>query len=187
MQHDFTLQKRLIIAGVGLLLAADLGLATYSWRQSSSPRTPRQQLAQESAQLQLLRADLRRASEIRAKMPSTKIDCDKFEHDLRPATTGYSAISAELGLIAGKSALQIDDLTFHHKEIPNRGLDAVDIEATVVGEYASVVRFLNGLQRSENVYEVDSLSLAADSQNHSGGNGPVRVSLHMKTYFRAAS
>jgi len=39
------------------------------------------------------------------------------------------------------------------------------------------------LQRSENVYEVDALTVTGDSQSHSG-TGPVRVLLHMKTYFR---
>jgi type IV pilus assembly protein PilO len=185
MQHDFTLQKRLIMAGVGLLLVADLGLAAYSWRLASATRTPRQQLARESTQLELLRADLRRASDIRAKMPDIQKDCDRFEHSLRPASSGYSAISAELGSVASKSALHIDDLSFHGKEIANRGLEMVEIDATVTGDYTSVVRFLNGLQRSESVYEVDGLTLTVDSQSHAGG--ALRVNLRMKTYFREAA
>jgi Tfp pilus assembly protein PilO len=185
MQRDFTLQKRLIIAGLALLVAADLGLAAYSWRQASAPHTPRQQLAEEKNQLDLLRADIHRAQSIREKMPSTQSDCDKFERSLRTAGTGYSAITSEVYGVAGKAALRINDLTFKQKTIPNRNLDVVDMEATVTGEYASVVRFLNGLQRSENIYEIDGLSLTEDSQNHAA-NGPVRVTVHMKTYFRSA-
>ncbi len=41
MHRDFTLQKRAILVVLGLLLAADLGLAIYSWRLASSPQTPR--------------------------------------------------------------------------------------------------------------------------------------------------
>ena len=59
------------------------------------------------------------------------------------------------------------------------------MDATVTGDYVSVVRFLNSLQRSENLYEVDGLSLTEDSQNHTA-NGPIRVVVHMKTYFRSA-
>jgi hypothetical protein len=73
----------------------------------------------------------------------------------------------------------------HPKEIPNRGLQMVEMEATVTGDYASVVRFLNGLQRSDSVYEVDGLTLTADSQSHAGG--ALRVNLRMKTYFRDAA
>jgi len=184
MPRDFKLQKRLILVGLGLLVAADIGLAAYSWRLTSSPHTPKQQLAEERKQLDLLRADIRRAESIREKMPATQLDCDKFEHSLRPASVGYSSISTELGAVASKASLRIDDLSFKQKNIPNRALDVVDVDATVAGEYTSVVRFLNGLQRSQNLYEVDGLSLTSDSQNHAP-TGQVRVVVHMKTYFRS--
>lgn len=185
MPRDFKLQKRLILAGLGLLVAADIALAAYSWRLASSPRTPKQQLAQERSKLELLQADIRRAQSIREKIPATQLDCDKFEHSLKPVSVGYSSISTELGAVAAKSALRIDDLAFKQKSIPSRGLDVVDIDATVAGDYVSVVRFLNGLQRSENLYEVDGLSLSSDSQNRAP-TGQVRVLVHMKTYFRSA-
>ena len=185
MRRDFTLQKRLILAGLGLLVTVDLGLAAYSWRLASSPHTPKQQLEQERKQLDLLRADIRRAESIRDKIPDTQKDCDKLEHDLQPASVGYSSISTELGAVAAKSSLRIDDLSFKQKGIPNRNVDVVDMDATVTGDYASVVHFLNGLQRSKNNYEVDALTLTTDSQNRAP-NGPIRVVLHMKTYFRSA-
>ncbi|MGA2813613.1 MAG: hypothetical protein ABSG16_19595 [Candidatus Acidiferrum sp.] len=185
MPRDFALQKRLILTGLGLLVAADLALAAYSWRLASSPHTPKQQLDQERKELDLLRADIRRAQSIREKIPATQQDCDKFEHSLKLAGSGYSAISTELGAAADKASLRIDDLSFKQKGIPSRNMDVVDMDATVTGEYVSVVRFLNTLQRSENLYEVDALSVTGDSQSHTG-NGPVRVVLHMKTYFRLA-
>jgi hypothetical protein len=185
MPRDFTLQKRLILAGLSLLVAVDLGLGAYSWRLASSPHTPKQQLDQERKQLDLLRADIRRAESIREKIPDTIKDCDKFERSFKPAGVGYSSIATELSSVAGKASLRIDDLSFKQKNIPTRGLEVVDLDATVSGDYTSVVRFLNGLQRSENFYEVDALSLNSDSQNHTG-NGPVHVVLHMKTYFRSA-
>jgi len=173
MPRDFTLQKRLILASLGLLVAADIALAAYSWRLASSPHTPKQQLAQERKQLDLLRADIRRAQDIRDKMPKTREDCDKFEHSLKPATFGYSSIATELGAAAGKASLRIDDLTFKQKGIPNRNMDIVDMDATVTGEYTSVVRFLNTLQRSANLYEVDALSVTADSQNRTGNGRKI--------------
>lgn len=183
MERQFIVQKRLIIAGLTLLIGADLALAAYGWRLSSAPRTPKQQLASEVQELELLRADIRRAEEIKQKMPTTQQDCDKFEHSLRQSNTGYSAVTAELGTIASKSTLHLDSTTFKSFPVPNRNLEMVDIDATVNGDYASVVRFLNELQRSENVYQVDAITVASDSQNRSAG-GAVRVLLHMKTYFR---
>src|SRR5271163_4810890 len=130
MERNFNVRKRLIIAGLTLLIGADLALAAYGWRLSTAPRSPKQQLASEVQELELLRADIRRAEEIKQKMPSTQQDCDKFEHSLRPANTGYSAVTAELGTIAGKSSLHLDSLTFKQIPIPNRNLEIVDLEAT---------------------------------------------------------
>jgi hypothetical protein len=183
MERNFTVRKRLVLAGLTLLVGADLALFAYSWRLSSTPRTPKQELASEVRQLELLRADIRRAAEIKQDIPATKRDCDKFENSLRDANAGYSAVTSELGAIAAKSSLHLENLTFKQKPIPNRNLELVDMDAAVAGDYASVVRFLNGLQRSQSVYEVDSLTVASDTRNRTG-EGPVRVLLHMKTYFR---
>ncbi len=79
--------------------------------------------------------------------------------------------------------MHLDGLTFKQKAIPNRNLEVVDVEAAVDGDYAGVVRFVNGLQRSDSVYEVDAITLAGDTQSRSG-NAPVRVLVHMRTYFR---
>ena len=82
MQRDFALRKRLIIAGLAALVVVDFGLAVYSWRLSAAPRTPRQLLVREKAQLNLLHADVHRAEAIRDKMPSIQLDCEKFEQRL---------------------------------------------------------------------------------------------------------
>jgi hypothetical protein len=56
---------------------------------------------------------------------------------------------------------------------------------TVSGDYASVARFINGLQRSEKFYIVDDLTLS-ESQGRNA-NGALSVALHLRTYFRQAA
>jgi len=185
MRRDFTLQKRVIIVSLAVLALADCGMAAFSWRQASAPRTPQQELERQTIQLKLLQGDIDRARAIQQSMPATQSDCDKFEKSLFPANTGYSAVMEELGRIASKAGLQISGVNFHRKELPTRGLSEVELEATISGGYPSVVRFLNGLQRSENVYTVDSLALASESQSQ-GVSGAIRVTLHVRTFFRAA-
>jgi hypothetical protein len=43
MRHDFTFRKQAIVAGVVLLVLADLALAAYSWQLASAPQSPREQ------------------------------------------------------------------------------------------------------------------------------------------------
>jgi hypothetical protein len=185
MRRDFTSQRRVIIGGLALLVLADCGLAAFSWRQASAPRTPQQELDRQTIQLKLLQGDIGRARAIQQSMPATQMDCDKFERSLFSASTGYSTVTEELGGIARKAGLQISGVNFHRKEIPNHGLGEVELEATIGGDYAGVVRFLNGLQRSENVYIVDSLALVSENQSQ-GASGAIRVTLHIRTFFRAA-
>ena len=185
MKRDVKLQKRLVIGALALLVLADIGLAGYSWKLSSAPHTPQQELVLQNQQLEVLRADIKRGESIRQLTPAIQRDCDRFEQSLLPVSNGYSSVSAELDGIAKKAGAQIEGRGFKQKEIPKRGLQEVSIDLTVNGEYTAVVRFLNGLQRSKNLYEVDGLALASDALNQ-GANGPIKVSVHMKTYFRVA-
>jgi hypothetical protein len=186
MSRDFTLRKRLILSGVVLLVLADVVLGTYSWQLASAPHAPEKQIAVETKQRDLLRADIKRAQEIRDNVPATQRACDRFEQSLFPASAGYSAFLSELGDAARKSGVQIEDLTHKQTEIPNRGMTEVAIDATVDGNYKSVIGLLNGLQRSPNLYSVDSLTLGSDNSNQASTN-IIKVSLHLRTYFRTAA
>lgn len=186
MRRDFTLRKRTILGGVILLILADVALAAYSWRLSSAPRAPREQLAVETTQHNLLKADIKRAQDIRENIPAIQKDCDLFEQSLFPASSGYSSIRSELGATAKKNGIRLDDFASKETKIANRGMTEVAIDATVDGDYKSVVGFLNGLQRSSNLYQVDSLSLATENANQASAN-VIKVALHLKTYFRTGS
>ena len=186
MQRDFKFRRRAILVALGLLLAADLGLAAYSWELASSPHTPQAEFDAQSLQLKVLRGDIKSAQDIKDNMPATRKDCEKFEQSLPPVSTGYSSMTSELDEIAKKSGLQILNRAFKQKEFPNRGMVEVSIEATVSGDYGSVVRFVNGLQRSKSFYVVDGLALASDTQNQAA-TGAIRVGLHVRTYFRDAA
>ena len=186
MRRDFTLRKRTILGGVILLVLADVALAAYSWRLSSAPRAPREQLAVETTQHNLLKADIKRAQDIRENIPAIQKDCDQFEQSLFPASSHNSSIRSELDAIAKKNGIQLEDQTFKETKIANRGMTEVAIDATVDGDYKSVVGFLNGLQRSVNLYQVDSLSLATENANQASAN-VIKVALHLKTYFRTGA
>jgi type IV pilus assembly protein PilO len=185
MQHNFRLQKNAILAGLGLLLFADIALGVYNWRAVSSSSTPQQALDRQTMQMKLLKKDIKDAQEIREKFPAIQKGFDQFEASLPAVNKGYSSVDAELGAIARKASVTLTNVRFHQKDISARNLSEIEIEATVSGDYTSVVHFLNGLQRSDNVYAVENLALASDTQN-AGVVGPLRVNLHMKTYFRAA-
>jgi len=185
MRRDFKVKQRLIIFLLVLLLAADVALGVYSWNLASA-QTAQQELSLLTRNRDLLKKDIQRAQEIRRRIPAIQKDCDAFEESLFPASTGYSTISAELGTLAGKSGLRLDGNAFKTKNVKGTDLTELEIDAQVSGDYRGVVRFLNGLQRSSNYYAVKGLSARSAAQVRGSSKGALQVTVHIKTYFRAA-
>jgi hypothetical protein len=184
---DFKVKKRLILAGLALLVAVDGGLAIHNSRLAVKDENPEATLKAAARQVALVKADVERANKIKARLPEVQKYFDQFETTLPPAGKGYSLVSEEVGGIARDTHVAVRDLKFREKEIPGRNVDEIEIEALLDGDYAGIVRFLNRLQRSKNTYVVDSLGLDSAS-GASGANqappGTVKVSLHLRSYFR---
>ena len=185
-QKKYVILKYVILGVLGTLLAANVAMAVYSIRMATSAMSPQQEIAALTIQLKLVRADLKRAGEIQQAMPKTKADCELFENSLPPARAGYSVISADLEQIGHNAGLQIETLSFHPTNLAGRGITEVDLDAVVSGDYKSVVRLVNGMQRSHNHYIVDGLSLANERAGQAA-LASVRVNLHLKSYFKAGA
>ncbi len=181
MAENSRTRKRIILGALGVVLLLDLILAIVSWSLATPPHTPRQELSRLIAQEKILGADIDRAKRIRENMPKNLEEFDRFEKSFPPKTAGYSDLLGDLGNLARKAGLQTENLAFKEQDISGRGVTEVDVTATVSGDYPSVVRFINGLQRSERFYILDDLTLATTAQS---STAPLRVNLHLKTYFR---
>lgn len=184
--RKYTLLKYTIVGVLGALLAADAIMTVYSIRVASSMMSPQQEVNALTIQLKLLQADVKRAGEIQQQMPTTKADCERFENSLPAAGSGYSVISADIEQIGHSSGLLIDTLSFHPADLAGRGITEVALDATVSGNYKSIVHFLNGIQHSQNHYIVDVVSLANERAGQAALT-TVRVNLHLRSYFKAGA
>lgn len=185
--NDFKLKKRMILTLLVLLLAVDGALAYHNSRLAVKDENPDVKLKAESRQVALVKADVERANKIKAGLPDVEKYFDQFENTLPPAGKGYSLVSQELEEIARDTHVQVQDLKFREKEISGRNVNEVEIDAVLDGDYAGIVRFLNRLQRSKNTYVVDSLGLDSASGTGTANQAPpgtVKVSLHLRSYFR---
>ncbi len=184
MRRDFRGKKRVILTLLALLIAADIALGAYTWKLASAG-TAQQELVLLTRHRDLLKKDIRRAQEIRARIPDIQKDCDAFERSLFPESTVNSTVTAELSALAAKSNLRLDNRMFHRKEVKGHNLTELEIDVQVTGDYRNVVRFLNGLQRSTNFYAVEGLSARSEAKENAA-RGALRVEIHIKTYVRAA-
>jgi Tfp pilus assembly protein PilO len=184
---DFRIKKRLIVTGLAVLFLLDGALAYHNVKLSTKEENPEMVLKAEARRVALVKADVERANKIKARLPEVEAYFDQFENTLPPAGKGYSVVSQEIGEMARDTHVLVDDLKFRQKEVAGRNVDEIELEATLNGDYAGIVRFLNRLQRSKNTYIVDSLGLDSNSGQGTVKQAPpgaVRVALRLRSYFR---
>lgn len=180
MSRSSQRRKNLVRWALGVLLAIDLALVLVNWHAAASPQARANQLQRLRAQHDSLAAGVRRAAAIRKRLPEVQREYEEFfAKQLRPASGGYSSIVADLGAIANQAGLRTGAVTFRQRDLANRGLVEVAVVTTVEGDYPSLVSFLNGLQRSDNFYLLDDLSLASNA------GGSLKLNLQLRTYFRS--
>ena len=184
MRQNFNLKKRILLVFLALLIAADVALGAYAWNLASA-QAAQQELTLMMRNRELLKKDIQRAREIRSHIPAIQKDCLAFEQSLFPESTGYSTVSAELGSLATQAGLRLDSRNLKPKAVKGYQLTELSIDAQVIGDYRGVVKFLNALQRSSNFYAVEGLS-ARSAARAQGAKGGLQVTVHIKTYFRAA-
>jgi len=174
--------KKWIRWGLTVVLVVDVFLLVVAFRAAN--RGEQQQVANRDIlreQHAELSADVARVRSIRDRLPQVQGECDKFirEH-LREASGGYSVVLADLGDIAEKAGLRTSNITFRQQPERNQpDIVGIDISASVEGDYSSLVRFINGLERSPNFYLLENLTLASST-----GGGVIRLNLELRTYFR---
>jgi Tfp pilus assembly protein PilO len=165
---------------LALLLADAVLLGIIWWNASLHPEIQQESLERLRGQHRLLAADVRRAADIRERLPAVERQGDEFLNGtLLPASSGYSTILADLGHIATTAGLPPGAIGFRQKEPDKQGIVEVEVSAALDGDYPALVKFINGLERSDNLYLLDSLKLTA------GHDRGIRLSLVLRTYFRS--
>jgi hypothetical protein len=87
-------------------------------------------------------------------------------------------VDSDIGAIASKAGVKTTGFRFKQSDVPNRNVAELDINTAVDGDYQSLLKFINGIERSKNFYFLNQLQLAA-----AGPNG-IRLQLELHTYYR---
>ncbi len=173
--------KRWVRMGLFTLLGLDAILLLTLWTTASAdPKAQRARRDRLAIEHSLLKTDVERGRDIQDRLPRVEQECNRFVRErLLAYDGGYSTMVDDLGKIARDAGLKIGTVTFKESALEKRGVVQVKVSASVEGEYASLVRFVNGLERSENFYLLDGLSLASSDQ------GVIRLNLELRSYLRS--
>jgi len=112
------------------------------------------------------------------KIPVAQRQIADFYHDRFPAED--SSISADLGKVASETGAAMSQERYTHKDSDIEGLQRVEVEADVSGDYLQLVRFINALERNRLFFIVNSLDLGSDQ------NGTVKLRIKVETYLRTS-
>ncbi|HKQ86917.1 MAG TPA: hypothetical protein VJS43_09115 [Candidatus Acidoferrales bacterium] len=165
---------------VGLIVLADIFFGVALWQAGrEGPAEMALRRAQLAHTAQELQADVERGQRIKASMPQVGKDCDDFyKSAFLDSRTVYSTVDSDMTELASKAGVKTNGLAFKAKPVPNRSASELDISMSVNGDYASLLKFVNGIERSKNFYFLNQLELG-----EAAANG-VRLQLVLHTYFR---
>jgi type IV pilus assembly protein PilO len=111
------------------------------------------------------------------KIPLAQRQIEDFYRDRFPAAN--SAISTDLGKVAATTGVRMSAVKYTEKDAAIDGLQRVEVEAELSGDYLQLVRFINALERNRLFFIVDDLQLGSEQ------NGIVKLQIKVETYLRS--
>lgn len=110
------------------------------------------------------------------KIDVAQKDQASFYQDRFPEN--YSTVAAELGALAVKNNVSLSRVQYAQGK-PVEGVYEIRMDASLSGDYAPIVRFLNGLERDKIFFLINSIALSGQQ------GGVVGLRMSLTTYLRA--
>jgi hypothetical protein len=110
------------------------------------------------------------------KIDQAKLDQHAFYDKRFPAND--SQVLTELGALAVKNNVLLSRAQYGYRK-PQQGLVEMQIEANLSGDYAPIVRFINGLERDNLFFLINGIALNGQQ------GGVVSLRMHLTTFLRA--
>jgi|SRR5579863_4260044 len=172
-------RRKVKIALIAMAAVDVVLLAVFFSPLVGSQASRREQLAQRWQELQQKTREVEPLRGLDKKIPIAHKEIDDFYAQRLPAQD--SAISTDLGKVAAKSGVQIGGIKYIVKDPEPVGVRRVEIEAEFAGDYLQLVRFINGLERDQMFFLVNSVGLVGEQ------GGVVKLQLKLETYLKTGA
>ena len=92
-----------------------------------------------------------------------------------------SQIATEFGKLTAANGVTIEQVRYpvNMKDEEAGRLHPVDIEAELSGNYVSLAKFINALERDDMFFLISSITLAGEQK------GPIKLQMKLETYLKA--
>ncbi len=90
-----------------------------------------------------------------------------------------SQIATQFGKLAMANGVTIDSVKYGVKDSEIEHLEPVEIEAELSGNYVSLAKFINALERDDMFFIINSIALGGQQK------GPIKLQMKVETYLKA--
>src|ERR1700744_5213168 len=166
-------------AVVALLVILNLGLAVRFFLAWGTLRSSgEEQLQQKQNEYRALQLEMSPLHGLPQKVALSRTDANKFYDSRFPSA--YSTISSAINDLAGKNSVRLTNLAYTPTPVIG-GLAEVRMDASLSGEYAPLMHFINGLERSKTFFLISTITLTGQQ------GGLVNLRLRVNTYLHATN
>ncbi len=174
-QKKYLSPLNLHLAGLVAFLILDLVLGirlALAWHVAQG--RPEEQLDAQRAENKTLNLENAPLRGLDTKIVKSRKAIDEFYAKRIPPN--YSAFTAELGDLAVKNHVRLSTVSYTPAPAIS-SLTEVRMDASLIGDYSSIMQFINGIERDKIFFVIDTLTLNGQQ------GGMVNLRLRLSTYL----
>jgi type IV pilus assembly protein PilO len=177
---DLRQTRKHIKTALAVMVVVDLvSLIVYFSPLVGSAETRRQELNRLQGELILKTRQVAPLQNLPAKVHLASQQISDFYKKRFPVHD--SEIYTELGKLAAADGVNIEQIKSKEKDEGAGKLIPVEIEADLAGNYTSLARLINAMERDDMFFIINNVTLGGQQQ------GPVKLNVKLETYLKAES
>jgi type IV pilus assembly protein PilO len=165
---------------LGILGAVSVAAAIlYFSPVVGSAESRRMELNQLQAKLTIKARKVAPLKDLPTKIDTASHQIGDFYKDRFPSTN--SQILTEVGKLASENGVTIEQGRYKPSDEVTAGLQPIEMEYDLSGNYGSLARFINAMERDQMFFIINSVTLNGEPQ------GAVKLSVKLQTYLKVGA
>ena len=177
---DLRQTRKDIKTSLAIMLAVDVvAVAVLISPLVGSTDSRRQELNQLWSELQIKTRQVEPLGNLREKVKTANGQIAEFYK--KRFAGQQSQIVTEFDKLAATNGVAVEQTKYKVLEDETRRLHPVEIEADLTGNYVSLAKFINALERDDMFFIISSISLGGEQK------GPIKLQMKLQSYLKAGA